>query len=193
MGTCAYWVTQGWESVKTSGSCNSSCDDCVRCNNDYTPYCNSAQKLCSNASQTAADLNVGAAGAPTASRDVIIKKLFPQSLMNELIQWILDAANMGAESTSPIPTIAEEDRDFVYADKINEIIDGMVRIYYSNNTAKVERDQIITTETFNRIMEKINNLQINSSTACDMCVWTCNAGCQSCNSCVGCQCDCDND
>lgn len=190
MGTCAFW--DSW-SKGVSASCNH-CNGCNTCNNDDKPRCNTAQPICSTtAGQVAADLAVGDPGAPTASRDQIIIKVFPRSLMNELIQWILDAANMGKVSTSPIPSIGKEDREFIYADKINEIIDGMITIWSGNSTAKVQKDQIITSETFNRIMDAINNMEINPSSACDMCVYSCNAGCLSCNTCVSCQCDCDND
>lgn len=96
---------------------------------------------------------------------------------------------MGKEQTSPTPSIGSEGRDFLYADKINEIIDGMITVDSSNATGKVARDQIIYSSTFNRIMDKIRELNIHKTKACDMCVSQCNAYCNSCNACVSNCCD----
>lgn len=199
MPTCAKY--NSWKSNCNRTGCQL-CDACNTCNNSHRTNpsrCNTAQNLCKY-EQTAHNLSVGDSGAPEAQRDDIIIKILPRDKLNDLIQWIYDAADMGrnveAGSPSPTPSIAEETRDFIYADKINEIIAGMVTVDSSNNTATVKRDQIITSETFNRIMEKIRELQINETGACDECVSGCNAYCDSCNNhnrCQGCySCQCEN-
>lgn len=128
----------------TKGCNHAYCQQCNRCNvcnnsSSNPSYCDTTQNTCKY-QQTAKNLSVGPSGAPTASRDDIIIKIFPQAKMNQLIQWIIRAAKMGKEHTSPVPSIGTESRNFVYADKINEIIAGMITIDSANATATVKRD-----------------------------------------------------
>lgn len=180
MGTCV--TSNSWNKQKPNPSVCSLCNTCLTCNNKTTPICEDKETLC-NQGKESASAALGPANAPTVQRDQIIIKVFSQSTLNDLIDYVKKAANLGGNTTSPTPSLGPEDRDFVYADKIMELIEALKKINPENDPGvTVERDQVIYADTINKIMEKINNLKV-SQNACDMCNASANAACTSCQSC----------
>lgn len=180
MGTCV--TSNSWNKGTPNPTVCSYCNTCDNCNNKTAPICDTKQSLCDQGKEQASSA-LGSAGAPTVARDQIIAKVFSQSTLNDLIDYIKKAANLGGQTTSPTPSLSPEDREFVYADKITELIEALKKINPSNDPGvTVARDDIIYADLINKIMQKINNMKV-SQNACDMCNAGANAQCTSCQSC----------
>lgn len=108
--------------------------------------CNTAQKACKVATQSASQIVNH--NFPSVSKDGIIIKQFSQATLNGIIDWINKVSQAGNQGTSPVQNISKETRPFVYADKINEIIDAIHAIDPSNTATKVSRDKVIRASEF---------------------------------------------
>lgn len=189
------------------GQCCDRCQVCNSCNNPSkgTKYlCNVPQTYCSPQPETANGNLFMGPNAPTFQRDDIIFKEMPRSELNRWIQWVIDASKYKSgtngedigNKSSPQQSANPEDRDFVYADKINELIKIMTGVSSKNNPGLIfKRDDIIKAEDFNKITEKLNNFMLAHS-GCPECVAACNVNCNNCNTCITCQscttcCTCD--
>lgn len=170
-------------------NCNNRCPICLSCNTD----CDTQQTFCTGSTMQgqAASAYIGAANAPSIQRnDIIIDKL-PRTKFNELLTFINRAAHYGNTPSNIGLNIEAETREFIYADKIKEILNGLTSISSSNNIVlphPVAKDEVIYAEDFQLIMQAINNLKLSSS-ACNICISDCDVGCDSCetcNSCVSC-------
>lgn len=180
-----------------SGMCCDHCQNCNSCNNPstITAYlCNKEQSYCGPQPETAVGNLFPSANAPTMSRDDIIIKKVPQAELNRWIKWVNDASKYyGGTSgpddehkSSPQQNVGAEGRDFVYADKVNELIQAMINVSSKNDPGvKFERDDIIYAEDFNKITKKLNEFYL-AATGCPACVSGCNVNCTTCNSCINC-------
>lgn len=185
-------------------TCCNKCQTCQACTNRCgQPYlCNVGENYCQSGRVPEAATANGfpAAEAPTFSRDQIIYKVFPQSELNRWIQYVKDAgkwdegsngAGTGNGPSAPNLSCGKEDRDFVYADKINKLISIMSQLSYKNNpNLEFERDDIIYADDFNKITKKLNALQLNGN-GCRQCIGSCNVICNVCQPCISsCQSTC---
>lgn len=167
--------------------CANRCNVCENCDSSNS-NCNTQQTLCTGSRMKGqlASAYVGSAGAPSIKRDDIIIKVFPRSTLNNLIDYVGTAASYGGSVTSGGWKGTHETRDFIYADKINELINGMKSVSSSNDPGvTIKAGDVIYASTFQSIMSSLNNLKVSTS-ACDVCVSGCNATCNTCNSCNSC-------
>lgn len=185
-------------------TCRSGCNVCNNCDQHYKYQCDMAQKYCGAQPETAVGNAYDKANVTYVQRDDIIYKKFPQSELNRLIDYIINAGkyesgtngeDRGNGPTNSGLSCAHEDRDFVYADKIMELI-GMMKTLNSKNDPGLsfERDDIIYADDFNEILKKIDGLYLNT-TGCPMCISSCNVDCNNCINCVSCygKCCCNSD
>lgn len=148
--------------------------------------CNSAQNYCSPQPEGAVENLFRALNAPSVSRDDIIIKKVPQAELNRWIQYVKDADKYkggtqtpgqngtGASPSNTGASTAAEGRDFVYADKVNDLISDMIGLNGKNNPGKTfARDQVIYASDFQAIINKLNSLKLNHS-GCPACVTGCN-------------------
>lgn len=186
MGTCVYDNTTHSMGSGPSG-CSRYCNVCNFCNTGGADRekCQTHQSLCTVFCQYAKE-GIGEANAPSAERDDIIIKIFPQSELNRLLQWINDGSKIGWKVTSPQQNVSDETKEFIYADKINELIDAMYDISHNNTFKKFERDDIIYASDFSDLMDVINDMYINKR-ACDNCNTQCDIHCNTCIDCNICQ------
>lgn len=173
-------------------NCSNRCDVCINCDTGSYRGCNTAQTFCHGDKMQGqlASSYVGAAGAPGIKRDDIIIKVLPQAKLNQLIDWLNQAAAYTGERPSQSLAgnfpIGHETRQFVYADKIQEIINAMTALNTGNNPGfNAVKDQVIYGQNFNNLMSKINGLTLHQG-ACESCVSSCNVKCNTCNSCNTC-------
>lgn len=173
-------------------NCANKCDVCINCDTGDYRGCNTQQTFCTGSKMSGqlASAYIGAANAPSMSRnDIIIKKL-PQATLNALIAYLNRAAAYTGERPSQDLSsswpIAPESRPFVYADKIAEIISSMTSMNGGNNPGfKPSRDDIIYGSQIQALMDKINNLKLHTG-ACESCISSCNVTCDTCNTCNVC-------
>lgn len=166
---------------------------CLNCDGPKGPlHCNVAQNYCGPQAESASAWISGANAPAIVQDDIIIKKL-PQAELNRLINWLSGAMSyMGVgPGSSPAGGGASapstEGRQFVYADKIQEIITALTAINAGNNPGVSPGvDQVIYANDFNKIMEVFNSLKFSPS-ACPQCVDGCNMICDTCNRCDTCQ------
>lgn len=170
-------------------NCSNRCNICIDCDTGDYKGCNTFQTFCygSKMEGQLASAYVGAANAPSIKRDDIIYKVLPQTKLNDLIDYLNKAAAYTGEQPSQnvcegFP-IASESRDFVYADKIQEIIDAMTSMNGGNNPGfSAVKDEVIYGSDFNNLMQKINSLKLHIR-ACESCISDCNVKCDTCNEC----------
>ena len=208
--------------------CKQRCSVCLSC--DAT--CNEAQLLCS--SNQLASAYVGAATFPSFNRNDIIIEKFPRQTLNDMIDYVAKAAEYptskksytytekifsGFESTTSGPktytheqkqdsggwSTSHETRDFIYADKINQLLSGIFSLNKDNVTpvdengnnttvssteaTQVAKNDIIYAQFFSNISSAINELKLFSG-SCEMCVTNCDVQCNTCDGCNSCQ-ECD--
>lgn len=173
-------------------NCSNKCNICIDCDTGDYKGCNEQQTFCTGSKMEGqlASAYVGAAGAPAISRDDIIYKVLPQTKLNDLIDYLNKAAAYTGERPSQdlaegFP-IAREDREFIYADKIQEIIDAMTNMDGGNSPGfTAVKDEVIYGSNFNSLMQKINSLKLHTG-ACESCITSCNVKCDICNECNVC-------
>ncbi len=189
-----------------SNKCNV-CENCdTRCNTQQT-FGTSASCRNQDSQNQFASKYIGAANAPTINRDDIIIKKLPRTTFNELIQYINRAAHYptsGGKASNPSLNITNETRNFIYADKVNEILNGLKSINSTNlqldngynifetlqknnvtNGTTVKKDAVIYAKDFNNLMNRINWIKLSTS-GCVTCNSGCNANCDTCDSCNSC-------
>lgn len=175
-------------------NCSNKCDVCINCDTGDYKHCNTQQTFCtgSRMSGQLASAYIGAAGAPSFSRDDIIIKKFPRAELLKWMQYIAAAGNYTGERPSfsspggSAWSSSGENRDFIYADKINELLNGIRSIGGPNSPpGNKNRNDIIYADFFNQIANTLNNLKLNSG-ACESCISACNVTCNTCNTCNSC-------
>jgi hypothetical protein len=123
---------------------------------------------------------------PSFKRDDIIIETFSRKTLNDMISYVSEAAALGDITDSGGWTADPETRDFIYADKINELLDGIASLSGQSAGAKVKKDDIIYADFFSGISSTINKLKL-SSKACDVCVTYCDTSCNTCDECDKCE------
>lgn len=170
-----------------SNKCMDHCSTCINCNDT----CVTEQSFCTGSGEKGqlASAYIGAGNFPSFKRDDIIIEKFPQSTMNDMIDYIAKAASYGKTNSGGWST-SHEIRPFIYADKINEILDGISSLSGQSAGSKVKKDDIIYAEFFSSISNTINNLKL-STRACNECISKCDVDCDTCDGCDVCE-TCDS-
>lgn len=147
--------------------------------------CQSAQNFCKT-NQNASS-KVGSSPWPTEFKkdDIIIQKL-PKDTFYKAFDYVMKAAAYGKQQTSgnwSINTGGDFQKDFIYADQVNLLIDGIESLDSANRgkVPKIKKDDVIYAEYFTKLAQALSKLQLNKS-ACDHC----NNACVDCNNCIGC-------
>lgn len=174
-------------------NCSNKCNVCINCDSGSYKHCNTQQKFCSGSRMSGqlASAYIGAAGAPSFSRDDIIIKKMPPSEVLKWMQYVQKAGEYTGEKPSYDCTgsgwaAKAESRQFVYADYINHLLQGIRDIGGPNSPpGNKSRDEIIYASFFNQITSTLNTLQLNAS-ACESCISSCNVTCNTCNACNSC-------
>lgn len=177
--------------VDCSNKCMDHCSVCIECDS-FTTSCDTQQTFCSGDQEKGqlASAYIGAANMPSFKRDDIIIETFPRKTLNDMISYVSKAAALGGEGErgqdSGGWTADPETRNFIYADKINELLDGIASLSGQSAGAKVQKDDIIYADFFSGISSTINELTLSSG-ACRVCVTQCDTSCNTCDECDKCE------
>lgn len=187
--------------------CDCDCDSgCGQCNARCDTPCNVCQSFCEVGKQNASQNGMGYSFGPF-NRDDIIIKVMPQSVFNAMGEAVEKMANYGSSHDSWGWTWTPETRDFIYADKVNELIRGIESLRGGTTVQGVPRPitkdiDIVYGQYFTAIANAINSMKLYWN-ACNMCDSGCDAKCDDCNICQSCYtclteggsgsgCDCDS-
>lgn len=178
-------------------SCSDCCDTCQVCINcDDT--CNTCQSFCEVGKQTALTHLSNDLLWPEIHKDDIIIKTLPRDKYNKAFTYISKASNLGTKVDSSrllkengTWTGKGETRNFIYADKTNEIIDGINSMMAMNGGSfplgPFKKDvDIIYASYFEKIRIALKNLKLYQY-ACNECNVTCDVSCDTCDTCDSCQ------
>ena len=170
-----------------SNKCMDHCTVCIDCDS-FTTSCDTQQTFCTGDQEKGqlASAYVGAAGMPSFNRDDIIIEVFPRSTLNAMIDYVAKAASYGDMADSGGWSTSHETRDFIYADKINELLSGISSLSGQSAGASVNKDDVIYASFFSGISSTINGLKLSPS-ACDKCVSKCDTSCDTCDACDVCE------
>lgn len=170
--------------MSTCADCCDHCQTCISCN----ATCDTCQSFCQLGRQLATQNGLTAPWPGIVRDDIIIKKL-PRALYNQAFSYVQSAAALGSMSNSGGWTGSGETRDFIYADKTNELITGINSLGGGTNagTGPFSRDtSIVYASYFQALSTALSGLLLRF-TACDDCNIQCNVTCNTCNSCDSCQ------
>lgn len=148
------------------------------------PYsCNSAQNYCGPQPELATANKFRALNAQNVARDDIIIKKVPRAELNRWIQYVKDADKYksgvlgegpGNRASNTGASTAAESRDFMYGQKVADLIKDMTNLNGGNNPGvSPARDKIVYASDINKIINKLNALKLNPS-GCPSCVTSCN-------------------
>lgn len=172
--------------MSSSVSCCNACQTCINCNDT----CNNCQSFCEVGKQLARENGLTPPWPLDIQKnDIIIQKL-PKNTFYNAWKYVSDAANKGNVTNSGGWTKTPEQKDFIYADQTNELIQGIDSLGgVSCGVGPFQKDKdIIYASYFKAIAEAMNNLQLKWN-ACDNCDSNCNVSCDTCNSCDSCNTD----
>lgn len=170
-----------------SNKCMDHCSTCIDCNDT----CVTEQSFCTGSGEKGqlASAYIGAGNFPSIKRDDIIIEKFPRSTMNSIISYIAKAAAYGKHNSGGWST-GQETREFIYADKINEILNGISSLSGQSAGSPVNKDDVIYAEFFDSITSTVNKLKLSPS-ACNNCISKCDVDCDTCDGCDVCE-TCDS-
>lgn len=166
-----------------AGCANSTCTNSTCTDADHG--CFSAESLC-NTNQKAT--GYASHNWPNKfEKDQIIIQVLPRNVFNSAFSFISQALKAGNTQHTADWSTSPETRDFIYADKVNEILQGLSKFENGCSIAEAKKDDIITAAYFTSIAQALNNAQI-SKNACDWCNVSCEGcvDCEGCNACEGC-------
>lgn len=155
----------------------------------YCNTCDTCQSFCQVGSQLASSHGVKPPWPSKFEKDQIIIEHLPQSKFYEAFKYVADAAKIGKTNSGgwKIDTSGDYQKEFIYADQVNDLINGIESLDGSNKNKvdKVKKDDIITAEYFTKLSQALISLNL-STKACDVCNTGCNQ-CTSCQYCTGCE------
>lgn len=170
--------------MSTCADCCDTCQTCVGCNDT----CNLCQSFCQLGRQLAIQNGLTAPWPAIVRDDIIIKKL-PRATYNKAFEYVQAAAAKGSMQNSGGWRGTGETRDFIYADKTNQLITG-INSLGGGTTAGVgpfaKDTHIIYAEYFKKLADALSGLKLNFN-ACDDCNVSCNVDCDTCDTCDSCQ------
>jgi hypothetical protein len=172
--------------MSSCADCCDSCQNCVNCNDT----CDTCQSFCEIGKQLATSNGLSSPW-PKFERDQIIIQVLPKETYNKAWDYVSQAARLGSRKNSGAWSGTPETRDFIYADKTNELITGIESLGGGTKVQGIERPftkdtHIIYAKYFNAISEAMNQLLLHES-ACNECNVSCDVDCDTCDSCDSCQ------
>ena len=168
-----------------SGGCaNATCKSCQMCVT-CQPVCYEKQTLCELTGQSASTY-ASHSWPSSFSKDEIVISVLPRSVFNTAFSYINTALARGNTQSTSSWRGSPETRDFIYADKVNEILTGLSKFENGHNISQAKQNDVITSDYFTSIAQSLNSAKISSS-ACDTCNAACNVTCKECQTCVECQ------
>jgi hypothetical protein len=163
----------------TNSTCtNSTCATCL-------PTCYSKQTFCIISGQSASDY-FSHSWPASFEKDQIIYKVLPRTVFNTAFTYINNALHKGNTKATSSWMGTEETREFIFADKVSELIDGLSKFNNGCSIEKPNKNDVIYASYFTKISKALSNAQLSPS-ACDDCNVSCNVTCNSCQGCVNCQ------
>lgn len=178
-------------------SCSDCCDSCQTCI-DCNATCNTCQSFCELGNQLAKDNDLTPPWPSVFNKGDIIIKVLPRETYNKAWDYIESAASLGTPSTEENQgktsgdwTGTKETRNFIYADKTNELIAGIESLGGGTKVQNIPRPftkdiNIIYASYFTEISKAMNALLLHAD-ACDTCNLSCNVTCDTCDSCDTCE------
>lgn len=166
--------------------CDCDCDcNCGACNASCDLPCNVCQGFCEVGKQAASQNGFNYNFGPWQRDDIIYKEM-PQSVYNAMGEAIEAMAGYGNTQDSGGWTWSPETRDFIYADKTNEMIRGANSLGGGTTVqgvpTLVAKESIVYADYFNAIATAIKTMILNPE-ACHLCNLGCDAQCDACNIC----------
>lgn len=164
--------------MASAGCTNSTCTNSTCTNADHgcfsaETFCKTSQKATSYASHS---------WPASFLKDQIIIKVLPRSVFNSAFSFIKTALRKGnTQATNTTWDYTAETRDFIYADKVNNLLDGLAKFSGGHSIPQAQKNGVIYASYFTSIAQALNNAKLSSS-ACDYC----NTGCEGCVTCEGC-------
>lgn len=157
---------------------DSSCDTCL-------PVCYAAQTLCEISGQSAS--NYGSLSWPTSfSKDQIIYQVLPRDVFNSAFSYMNSALAAGDKKPTSSWRGTAETRDFIYKDKVAEILDGLSQFASGCSISDPPDNGVIYASYFTSIAQALHGAQI-AGDACDECNDACDVTCNECQGCVECE------
>ena len=92
----------------------------------------------------------------------------------------------GSKSSTSSWRGSPETRDFIYKDKVEELLDGLSKFAGGHSISDPPTNGIIYADYFTDISEALYGAQISPS-ACNECNTGCDITCNSCQGCVNCE------
>ena len=169
----------------TDSTCTNATNGCFTCQ----PVCYSEQSLCTISGQSASDY-ASHSWPSSFSHDQVIYHVLPQSVFNSALSYVSEALGAGTKKNTAYWSESPETRDFIYADKVNALLDGL-RLFQSSsgvpgNVRGGPDGDIITASFFSSIASALNSAQI-ADDACNDCNVSCDVDCKDCQGCVDCE------
>jgi hypothetical protein len=175
-------------------SCSDCCDVCESCTS-CNGTCDTCQSFCELGHQLASDHGLSNPMNWVEKDDIIIET-FPRSDLNEAIDYVISACRIGTDSgvdnqgqISSDWSTSHETRDFIYADKINELKEGIESLGGGTSVGSgpwSKDTDIIYASYFQDLYNALDGLKLNWN-ACDDCDTDCNVSCDTCNTCDTCE------
>lgn len=175
--------------MANAGCANSTCTNATNGCATCQPTCYSKQSFCAIGSQSAYSYYGDSLQWPSQFRkDDIIYKVLPRNIFNSAFSYINKSLSKGSTSSTSSWQGTAETRDFIYADKIKELIRGINKFANSSGLSEsdISKDDVIYASYFNKIRNALTSAQI-STRACDTCNTDCNVTCKNCQGCVSCE------
>lgn len=154
------------------------------CNRCQTGPCQSKQAFCSIGRQAVSGHIGGSPLQGICQNEIIIKK-FSRAIFNAILDYLSQTGDVGSLQDHPWST-PHTTKDFIYADDINKIQQGM-GVVSVNSWKTFKKDDVIYAKDFIQLQNILNSLQLKTD-VCDRC----NSGCDDCNTREG-SCCCDYD
>lgn len=146
------------------------CEGCKECEGfcQATATTNSYVQIVANA--------LGPANAPNLRKDDIIIKETPRTLLNDLVQYLNDAAALGATQNSGGYVAPYFTTEHVRAQDVNTLYQHFARGLGPAGLQTANKDGVVYADFFNALFDKINNATFQAA-ACDLCNTTCDSAC----------------
>lgn len=146
------------------------CEGCKECEGfcQATATTNSYVQIVANA--------LGPANAPNLRKDDIIIKETPKTLLNDLVQYLNEAAAMGATQNSGGYSAPSFTTEHVIASEITALYRHFASGLLPSGAQTVRKDDVVYADFFNGLFDKINSAQF-AAAACDLCNTTCDSAC----------------
>lgn len=170
--------------MAAGGCANATCKSCQMCIT-CQPVCYEKQTLCELSGQSAKTY-ASHSWPSSFAKDQTIITVLPRDVFNSAFSYMNTALARGSTQATSSWRGSGETRDFIYADKVNELLSGLSKFEGGHSIPSANKGDVITAAYFSSIASALNSARISSS-ACDTCNAACNVTCKECQTCVNCQ------